>query len=141
MPLYLYKCPTCAAQRDIFKPIAELDRVENCHKCNFAMNRQIVAPMVKGDYPGYTCPVTGTWIEGRRAHEENLKKHGCRILEAGETENVRRSRAQEDAALDAAVEATVDQFVAELPAAKREKLVAEVEGGFTADVVRTTPGE
>lgn len=39
-----------------------------------------------GDYEGYNCPVTGKYIEGRAAHEENLKRQGCRVLEPGETE-------------------------------------------------------
>lgn len=48
-----------------------------------------------GDYSGYTCPVSGAWIEGRAAHKENLKRTGCRLLEKGEREHNERSCAQE----------------------------------------------
>ena len=36
-----------------------------------------VTPMVIGDTPGYQSPVTGEWIEGRRARRYDLQKHGC----------------------------------------------------------------
>jgi hypothetical protein len=100
------------------------------------MNRQICAPAVIGDYAPYECPVTGKMIEGRKAHEENLKRTGCRILEPGEAEAHKRSLAQADVDLDNRVEATVDEFIAKLPGEKREKLAAEMEGGLTAEIVR-----
>jgi hypothetical protein len=34
-------------------------------------------PRVVGDLPGYTSPVTGEWIDGRRARRYDLEKHGC----------------------------------------------------------------
>jgi len=80
--------------------------------------------------------VTGKWIEGRKAHEENLKRHGCRVLEPGEAESSRRRVADEDAKLEAAIESTAEQFVASLPAAKQEKLASEMQAGVTATVVR-----
>jgi|GEM_PF-1300449 len=43
------------------------------------------APRIASDYQAYDCPVTGTMIEGRTAHRENLKRQGCRLLEPGET--------------------------------------------------------
>lgn len=136
MPLYSYKCPTCARARDIFKPIADLDRAENCLNCGFAMNRQLSAPMVRGDYPGYNCPVTGAWIEGRKAHEANLKKHGCRVLEAGETEGAKRAHAAADAALETAVEATVEEFIETLPTEKKEQLATEIASGLDVELIR-----
>lgn len=34
-------------------------------------------PMTFGDYPGYQSPVTGDWIEGRRARRYDMEKHDC----------------------------------------------------------------
>ncbi|MBF0157489.1 MAG: hypothetical protein HQL57_09930 [Magnetococcales bacterium] len=45
----------------------------------------VLAPAVRSDYAPYDCPITGQVIEGRRAHRENLARHGCRLLEAGES--------------------------------------------------------
>ncbi|MGD9674493.1 MAG: FmdB family zinc ribbon protein [Candidatus Nitrosocosmicus sp.] len=137
MPLYDYRCLKCGAIQGVFKKIADLDLPEVCD-CTGPMERQIAAPTVRGDYPGYDCPITGKWIEGRRAHEENLKKHGCRVLEAGETEAVDAYRKRADAEFEAAVEKTIDEEIARLPARKRERLAAEMEAGVTAEIIRTT---
>ncbi len=34
-------------------------------------------PMVIGDIPAYRSPVTGQWVEGRRARRYDLEKHNC----------------------------------------------------------------
>jgi len=39
--------------------------------------RPLQAPKAFGDLPGYQSPVTGEWIEGRRARKYDLEKHGC----------------------------------------------------------------
>lgn len=136
MPVYHYKCPKCSFDRDIFKPIAYLNREEPCEACKTPMGRQVCSPSVIGDYAGYTCPISGAWVEGRKAHEENLKRHGCRVLETGETEQARREGAQAEADLDRSVEATAEQFYETLPTAKREQLAAEISSGLDVEVVR-----
>ena len=50
---------------------------------------------VSPDYHGYACPITGRWIEGRAAHRENLKRHGCRLQEKGEKEAFLKERQKE----------------------------------------------
>ncbi len=74
-------------------------------------------PRVIGDYAAYECPVTGKMIEGRRAHQENLNRHDCRILERGEKEdNVRNAKAavEKDARRrDAAIDVIVDKVASE----------------------------
>lgn len=44
--------------------------------------KEICAPRITPDTPGYLSPVSGQWIEGRRARREDLKKHDC--VEAGD---------------------------------------------------------
>ena len=100
------------------------------------MERRLCAPRVVSDYAGYQCPVTGGWVEGRRAHEENLKRHGCRVLESGETEAFRKSRVQEEAKLDREVDATVEQFYETLPTEKREALATAVQSGLDVSIDR-----
>jgi type II secretory pathway component PulC len=92
--------------------------------------------MVVADYAGYSCPITGKWVEGRKAHTENLKRHGCRVLETGETEAVRRKRTQEEAALDRSVEQTVEQFYETLPTERREELAHSVQSGVDVAIER-----
>jgi len=68
-------------------------------------------PMIRGEYPAYECPVTGRVIEGRRAHEDNLKATGCRILETGEKEHNTRRASDAAAAEDKKRDAVIDQIV------------------------------
>lgn len=75
-------------------------------------------PRVSGDFAAYDCPITGKSIEGRVAHEENLKRNDCRILEPGEKEdNARRGREMieadhrnRDAAIDAIAESVGNEY-------------------------------
>lgn len=136
MPTYLYQCPACATRRDIFKSLANLDRSEPCEACQTPMERKLSAPRVLGDYPGYECPISGRWIEGRRAHQENLKRHGCRVLENGETEAFRQSKKQEELALDKAVDSTVEQFYETLPTEERQALATAVQSGLDVAIER-----
>lgn len=53
---------------------------------------QPIRCLVVSDYPGYDCPVTGQWVEGRAAHKENLKRTGCRLLERGERQEFSKKR-------------------------------------------------
>lgn len=39
--------------------------------------RELQVPRVYGDTPGYRSPVTGEWIEGRRARRYDMEKHNC----------------------------------------------------------------
>ncbi len=139
MPMYLYGCPVCNAKREVFKPLAEIDRAETCAKCSFAMNRLITAAAVYGDYPAYKCPVTGNIIEGRKAHIENLARTGCRVYEPGETEAIRRRAKEADEALLEKMADTVEETIHKMPVEKRDKLAGELEGGMGLSVNRSTP--
>jgi len=140
MPIYRYKCPTCNRQREVFRKLAEIDDLITCLEDSFPMHRQICAPAVRGDYPGYDCPITGKWIEGKRAHQENLKLHGCRVLEPGETDQFKRRKAAEEAAFDSQIEETAAQLVTALPTEKREQLAAELDNGLDVEFTRTASG-
>jgi len=74
------------------------------------------APMIFSDYASYECPITGKTVDGRREHNENLKRHGCRVFEKGEFEDVKKngkSRINEqiDAAVDRAVDEVAKDFI------------------------------
>jgi hypothetical protein len=42
--------------------------------------------MISVEAVGYNCPVTGKWVGSKKAHQENLREQGCRVLEPGEKE-------------------------------------------------------
>lgn len=138
MPNYSYKCPNKHITHK-FSTIALYQPSVNCPECGELAQRHITqAPMgfVQANFAPYDCPITGKIIDGRRAHEENLSRHECRILEPGERENVTRRRQAEDAAFDAAVEKTAEEFVEKLSGEKREQLGRELESGADISVSR-----
>ena len=70
---------------------------------------------VQSDYAAYECPVSGDIIHGKREHERNLEKHGCRVHERGELEDVKRNgRRQRDEAIDRAVDSAVEAMAHEI---------------------------
>lgn len=136
MPVYQFRCVECEGVQDIYLPIARRNEKQYCKACGGPAVREVTAAFVTGDYEAYQCPITGKEIRGRRAHEDNLKRHDCRVLEPGEKEQNLRNRARQEAELDKKVDATVDEFFTKLPTAKKEKLVNEVAAGASVTVVR-----
>jgi len=118
-----------------YRKISERHDAPMC-ACGEQMELIISAPFVATDYPGYTSPITGEWIEGRKAHMEDLKRHGCRVYEPSEKEEAVKRREAEDRKLDDAIGATVDRTIASWDTRKRDKLAAEMEAGVGAEVVR-----
>ena len=77
--------------------------------------KKFVPPRIQlaPDYQGYTCPITNRWVEGRRAHQENLKRHGCRVFERGEREAAAKDRADADRKIESTVNEAVERTVAQ----------------------------
>lgn len=72
--------------------------------------RTVRSHFVRGDVEGYKCPITGTWIDGRKAHRNNLARHDCVEYDPelkkdqirNERENIRRSEARIEEAVERA---------------------------------------
>lgn len=141
MPTYSAQCTMCQHKFDIFRRIDDRNKPANCEKCGCLAERVLDKARVVADYAPYQCPITGDTISGRKQHEENLKKHGCRVYEPGEFEGHKRYRAQQEAeAEDALAEAAVTAALS-LPVEKQEILAGELlAGAGTGDCgfVRTT---
>ena len=134
MPMYQFRC-TEGHTFDRLVPLAQSDEPQPC-PCGAAASRQIIAPAIRTDYPGYTCPVSGKWIEGRVAHRENLARTGCRVLEPGETSALTSRQQSSEAALEAALDSTAEELIANLSSRDKERLAAEMDAGLSAEVVR-----
>lgn len=68
---------------------------------------------ITSDYAGYSCPITGNWVEGRAAHRENLKRTGCRVLERGERQDMLRRKQYANEALARHVSETTQRILHE----------------------------
>lgn len=134
MPLHDYECP----QGHISEHVqAAEQQTARCHCGEVATRVWLRAPagFVAAEVR-YTCPVTDKPITTRAAHEDNLRRHGCHVYERGEREATERRKAADERDFERRVDATCEQFVANLPSDKREQLGREVEAGATATVVR-----
>lgn len=136
MPIYQFAC-TCGDRFTAFAKIDNRNDPQTC-ACGRVAERQISAPMVRPDYEGYQCPVTEKWIEGRRAHEENLKRTGSRVYEPGEFERNKKIREQREKDFDNKIGETVEKMVTSLPAREKERLACEMSHGVDIDLSRTT---
>lgn len=136
MPNYAFKCSYCKREKEVFLKIVDRNSEVSCSACGTLMDRLITPVAVMGDFKPYTCPITERLIEGRRQHEENLKRHGCRLKETGETTQFIKQKEKEEADFDKKIEREVEKQVALMPAKKREVLFNEIASGVETTVVR-----
>lgn len=136
MPLHDYECRSCLHTEERFVKLQDLNLSQFCPHCFSAMQRLMPAPRIQCDYSGYQCPITGKWIDGKKAHKENLAKHGCRVLEAGEHEANRRRREAENAAVEDRIAETAARTIASWPQEKQAKLRQEMERGLDINYSR-----
>jgi putative FmdB family regulatory protein len=113
MPLYTYKCKWCDRQFDVVRKIAEMEQTEPC-TCGDYAQKIIVPTAVFSDYETYSCPITGKPIEGKKAHLENLRAHGCRIYEPGETSDFIKRKAERERAFTRRTEEIVEKSAREI---------------------------
>ena len=125
MPLYDIKCDRTGVKSERIIKLADFALPIFC-ACGSAARRVISTPMFSVDKTGYNCPVTEKWIGSKREHNENLKLHGCRVYEQGETAATVQRREQEDAELDRKIEDTVEREISSWDSGKREQLHNEL---------------
>ena len=72
---------------------------------------------VQPDLPGYQSPVTGLWVEGRKARREDLRRTNSRPYEGFEQESkeAKKIQAERERKLDALAERMAHRAWAEAP--------------------------
>ena len=133
MPIYSYSCP-CGKEFDRFLRLVEYAQPQEC-PCGRTAQKVIKPTAIHVDVPAYQSPASGRWITSRSERREDLKATNCVEYEPGMKEEHQKRLAAEDAALDKKVEDHVEQEILSMPAAKRERLAAEVEN-LDVDLVR-----
>lgn len=127
MPLYDIRCDQ-GHRFERMIPLEKFSEPIEC-ACGSPARRLISAPRFSVESVDYTCPITGKWIGSKRAHEDNLAQHGCRVLETGEKELNDSRRQQEEAKFDQAIEDTVERTIESWDSSKREALHNELVNG------------
>lgn len=134
MPTYEYKCAS-GHWFDRYLRLSEYDTPQTC-ECGQPAQRQISAAMISVDIPAYQSPIDGRWINSRVQRREDLRRNGCVEYEPSLKDHMHRRHEQEDAALEAKMEETIESEIHSMPARKREKLVAELESGVDVEYAR-----
>lgn len=136
MPLYDFKCPNGHTFERMVK-LADFEAEQKC-ACGGVSERVISAPRISSVSYDYECPITGKAITSKHAHEENLRRHDCRIYEPGETQANARAAAEADAAFDRGLDETVEKLYDAMPGEKKEKLANELLSGADIAIERGT---
>ncbi len=126
MPIYSYLCEA-GHDFDRYLPLSEYAKPQTC-ECGKTAEKQLSAPMVVTDLPGYQSPVDGRWIEGRKARREDLARNNCVPYEPSMKDEQQKRLARSNAEIDRKVDEHVEAEIAKMPARKREKLEAELRG-------------
>lgn len=74
-------------RRYVYDP-ATKSLVERCARKSRALH------FIQPDLPGYQSPVTGLWVEGRKARREDLLRTGSRPYEGREQEQKEANKVQ-----------------------------------------------
>lgn len=127
MPMYDFLCENGHKFERLVK-LKDFSVVQIC-SCQSPAKRLISAPRIQVESVGYNCPITGTWIGSKRQHEDNLSRHGCRVLETGEREAAAQFRQRQEEEFDRKIEDTVEREIEHMPSAKKEALATELLRG------------
>lgn len=142
MPLHDHYCHACNQVEERFVPVNDLG-VKQYHHCGRELERVFLrAPMgfVQPDVC-YASPVDGRPITNKHEHLEELARTDTVVYEPGIKQDQDRNERRRAMALERSIDETVEREVALMPAAKREKLAAELQGGLTAVPERVTPAQ
>lgn len=126
MPLYEYVCQAGHRQTKYFCLSDHVGEI-GC-PCGEKAEQVISAPMMLkvAEDVCYDSPIDGKPITSWAARQEDLARSGCQPYDPEMKTDMVRRRKAEDAALDQAVEATVEEAVEKMPTKKRGALMSEL---------------
>lgn len=140
MPLHDYHCEQCNEIEERHCAVEDLDAPQLCG-CGRPMERVYLRfpfATVQEDVC-YESPIDGRPITNKQERMNDLARGDCVPYEPGIREDQERNGRAREEALERSFDQTVEREIALMPARKKEKLAAELEGGLTAKPERITP--
>lgn len=135
MPLYDFRC-AFGHEFEKFVKLEDFEAPVKC-ACHEPAIRVIRPVRFSVENVGYDCPITGEWIGSKSQHENNLAKHGCRVLETGETEQSKAAASRAEAEFEKRLDETVEKEFESMPSAKKEALSNELTAGVDLGYARS----
>lgn len=140
MPTYEYLCK-CGKVTDRVMRLSEYGTPQFCECGETSPMQKVIltAPtgFVQSDIH-YQSPVTGEVITSRAKRIEDLARHGCVEYDPCMKQDYQRRIKDKEAAIDKSIDTTVDAIFDQMPARKKEQLVAELASGVDVTPVRQT---
>lgn len=109
-------------------------------KCAMMEGRRTCkAPMIfVGQDIHYQSPIDGRVIRSKAEREDDLRRNGCIEYDPGMKQDAQRRAREQEAALERAIDSSVERDFNKLPSAKRERIANELSAGVTVEPVRLT---
>ena len=84
MPIYSYQCEVCQKQEDKYNTIDDRKNGPDCHgSMKLVIGAANIQPILGGgDFPGYMCPVTDTFVSSRKQRKRIMDEHN--LIETGD---------------------------------------------------------
>ena len=138
MPTYVLKCEN-GHQFDKYLPLKEYNDIQLC-ECGANAKRIMVPTMLSPDianWDRYISPASGKLITSYKDRREDMKRTGCVDYEP----SLKKEEAtnKQEAALEKAIDETVDREIGKMSSSQLEKLGSELSHG--ADLSYTRSGE
>lgn len=138
MPLHDWRCTEGHAfERYIARDALDTPQFCDCGAVAERVFLKFPMAWVTGEIR-YDSPIDGRPITSKRERDEDLARSNCVPYDPEMKKDHTRKIKEADEALDKAVDESVDKAIALMPARKKEKLQAELEGGMTTELVRQT---
>lgn len=112
----------------------------DCERCGMHALQVITAPLLVKACADvrYDSPIDGKPITSWQARQEDLKRHGCREYDPGMKQDYHARIKESEAAMDKAIDATVEAAIEKMPTKQRGKLYSELtEQGVTLGVTHS----
>jgi putative FmdB family regulatory protein len=142
MPTYQYKCAQSGKLIERINSIKQHCNRVQC-QCGSEANQVILsAPLMtipahmRYDFNGYESPTTGRLIRNKRERIEDLAVSECMEYDPGVKQDADRRVKESEAALDKAVDETVEKEFESMPLLKREQLATELTAGANIETIR-----
>ena len=141
MPLHDFQCPAGHVTEMFVGQGVDWVACEVCGSSIGATAKKVFLKPPMGFVQADVCydsPIDGRPITSRQARIEDMKRNDCIEYDPEMKKDAAQRIKDKDAALERAVDYSVDAAIAAMPARKREKLEAEMTAGLTAVPERGT---
>lgn len=96
--IYSYRCKDCKHVTTAHRAIDNRNDPIDCVECGSANTFLKITGGVgfdsvygAGDFPGYMCPVTDTWVDSRKKRKEIMARHNLGEHSSADTKGVHHS--------------------------------------------------